>query len=87
MALAGAIKLVRGGGSCAGQGQFHRGGRHSAACCDSFRQNWTTLMGKLRTANNRAKRIRARVIAALSAKPKTGAPVKRAKGASKTASA
>jgi hypothetical protein len=44
-------------------------------------------MGKLRTANNRAKRIRARVVAALSAKPKTGAPVKRAKGASKTASA
>jgi len=44
-------------------------------------------MGKLRTANNRAKRIRARVIAALSVKPKTGAPVKRAKGASKAASA
>ncbi|HSI18631.1 MAG TPA: hypothetical protein VK980_12725 [Sphingomonas sp.] len=44
-------------------------------------------MGKLRTANNRAKRIRARVVAALSAKPKTGAPVKRAKGAPKAASA
>ena len=44
-------------------------------------------MGKLRTANNRAKRIRARVIAALSAKPAKGASVKRAKGASKAVSA
>ena len=45
------------------------------------------LMGKLRTANNRAKRIRARVIAALAVKPAPGAPVKRVKGAAKAASA
>jgi hypothetical protein len=44
-------------------------------------------MGKLRTANNRAKRTRARVLAALAVKPAAGAPVKRAKGAPKAASA